>query len=50
MSHIVKHLSIEFNCYLNKASVPELQKFVEISDIDGANNFAPKLITQKTNC
>ena len=35
---------------VNKASVPELQKFVEISDIDGASNFAPKIIPQKTNC
>ena len=34
----------------NKASVPKLQKFVEISDIDGASNFAPKIITQKTYC
>ena len=40
---------INFCCKLdNKASVPELQKFVEISDIDGASNFAPKIITQKT--
>ena len=32
---------------INKASVPEFPKVVEISDIDGASNFAPKIITQK---
>ena len=34
----------------NKALVSELQKFAEISDIDGASNFTPKINTKKTDC
>ena len=33
-----------------KASVPEIQNFAEISDIEGASNFAPKIIAKKTDC
>ena len=31
---------------MNKAFVPEVQKFAEISVVDGVSNFAPKTITE----
>ena len=34
----------------NKALVSEVQKIAEISVVDGVSNFAPKIITEKTNC
>ena len=34
----------------NKASEPELQAFAKISVVDGVSNFAPKIITKKTDC
>ena len=35
---------------MNKAFVPEVQKFAEISVVDGVSNFPPKIITEETNC
>ena len=34
----------------NKTLVPKLQKFAKIGVVDGASNFAPKIITMKMDC
>ena len=42
-------MSFKVIIHCNKASIPELQNFAEISDIDGASNFAPKITAKKTD-
>ena len=34
----------------NKALVPEVHKFAEISVLEGVSNLAPTIVTKKTDC